>query len=449
MSGKQSRTISSSVIGSRFIGRSVPSTRTIGGLSTLRCKSLALSFTQARNSLSISRSALRLMKLLLKASSLAMGKAFGCQLSAISPKFNLLTWINGSTGGANVNSPRGHHSFRLFYRILAEVKNAGRQGRVRFSYCNCIGKVFGLAGAAAGDDRDADRFAHGGRNFQVVTILGAVGIHAGQDNFTCPEPFDLLSPGDGLQARGHAAAVDVNFPHLPAIALDPFRIDIYDNTLASKPASGVVNELRVFHRGRVDRNFVGTSQQQLANVFDRADASAHRKRHEDLLCGAANDFKHDVAAFMTGGNVEKDELVGAFLLIASSDLDGIARIAKVHEVCALHHASTVDIETWNHTFSEHYGGAFWNRPDRPRLSRKLDRFTAKVQFRLSALTGQPARNCAESSSTRCRLMSLRLDRSPVMTRQTIGHRALSQSVDRGRRRCRSRCECESDGRSLA
>ena len=51
-----SRTISSSVIGSRFIGRSVPSTRTIGGLSTFRCKSLALSFTQARNSLSISRS---------------------------------------------------------------------------------------------------------------------------------------------------------------------------------------------------------------------------------------------------------------------------------------------------------------------------------------------------------------------------------------------------------
>ena len=31
----------------------MPSTRTIGGLSTFRCKSLALSFTQARNSLSI------------------------------------------------------------------------------------------------------------------------------------------------------------------------------------------------------------------------------------------------------------------------------------------------------------------------------------------------------------------------------------------------------------
>ena len=59
ISGKQSRTISSSVIGSRFIGRSVPFTRTIGGLSTFRCKSLALSFTQARNSLSISRSCLR------------------------------------------------------------------------------------------------------------------------------------------------------------------------------------------------------------------------------------------------------------------------------------------------------------------------------------------------------------------------------------------------------
>ena len=72
ISGKQSRTISSSSIGPRFIGRSVPLTRTIGGLPTLRCRSLASSFTQARNSLSTSSSCLRLMKLLLKASSLAM-----------------------------------------------------------------------------------------------------------------------------------------------------------------------------------------------------------------------------------------------------------------------------------------------------------------------------------------------------------------------------------------
>ena len=59
-----------------IIGRSEPSTRTIGGLPTFKCKSLALNFTHARNSLSTSRSCFRLMKLLLNASSLAMGKAF-------------------------------------------------------------------------------------------------------------------------------------------------------------------------------------------------------------------------------------------------------------------------------------------------------------------------------------------------------------------------------------
>ena len=41
ISGKQSRTISSSSIGPRFSGRSVPLTRTMGGLPTFRCKSLA------------------------------------------------------------------------------------------------------------------------------------------------------------------------------------------------------------------------------------------------------------------------------------------------------------------------------------------------------------------------------------------------------------------------
>ena len=40
-------------------GRSVPLTRTIGGRSTFRCKSLPLSLTSARNSLSISYSSRR------------------------------------------------------------------------------------------------------------------------------------------------------------------------------------------------------------------------------------------------------------------------------------------------------------------------------------------------------------------------------------------------------
>ncbi len=95
-------------------------------------------------------------------------------------------------------------------------------------------------------------------------------------------------------------------------------------------------------------------QQQLADVLERANAAAHGERHENLLGRAADDVEHDVAAFVAGRNVEKHELVGAFLLVPRGHLDRIARIAKVHEIRALHHASAVDIETGNHTLSEHF-----------------------------------------------------------------------------------------------
>ena len=48
-------------------------------------------------------------------------------------------------------------------RILAEVKNAGGQGRVGLADRNRVGQVLGLAGPAAGHDRNRHRLAHRAR----------------------------------------------------------------------------------------------------------------------------------------------------------------------------------------------------------------------------------------------------------------------------------------------
>ena len=53
---------------------------------------------------------------------------------------------------------------------------------------------------------------------------------------------------------------------------------------------------------------------QGADVVDRADAAADGQRHEDHLGRAADDVEHDLAAFVAGGDVEEDQLVGPFLL---------------------------------------------------------------------------------------------------------------------------------------
>ena len=99
----------------------------------------------------------------------------------------------------------------------------------------------------------------------------------------------------------------------------------------------------------------------MADVVERADAAAHGERHEDLLGRAADHVEHDVAPFVAGRDVEKDQLVGPFLLVPRGNLDRVAGIAQVQEVGPLDHAAAVDVQTGNHTLGEHRRDAFRKR----------------------------------------------------------------------------------------
>ena len=49
-----------------------------------------------------------------------------------------------------------------------------------------------------------------------------------------------------FQPRRHPAAVDVDFPHLAAVLLDPLRVDVHHDALAAEPPGRLADELRVF-----------------------------------------------------------------------------------------------------------------------------------------------------------------------------------------------------------
>ena len=68
------------------------------------------------------------------------------------------------------------------------------------------------------------------------------------------------------------------------------------------------------------------------------------ERHENLLGHLLDHFEQDGPAFMTRGNVEKDQLIGAVRFIAARDFDRVARIAKADEMNALHHAAAIDVQ---------------------------------------------------------------------------------------------------------
>ena len=132
----------------------------------------------------------------------------------------------------------------------------------------------GLARAAGGDHGDLDGVGHGAGHRQVVAVLGAVGVHAGQDDLAGAEPLDLARPGDRLQPGRHPAAVDVDLPDLAAVAVDPLGVDVHDDALAAEPPGRPADELGVAHGGRVDRDLVGPGVQQGPDVVEVADAAA-------------------------------------------------------------------------------------------------------------------------------------------------------------------------------
>ena len=142
-----------------------------------------------------------------------------------------------------------------------------------------------------------------------------------------------------------AAAMGEN---LPAVGLagcrDLLGVDRHDDALVAELVGGLGDEIRVVHRGRVDRHLVGAGQQQLADIGDRAHAAADGERHEALLGGARHHVEDGLAIVGRRGDVEEAELVGAGRVIGLGRLDRIAGVDQVDEVDALDDAAVLDVE---------------------------------------------------------------------------------------------------------
>ena len=74
----------------------------------------------------------------------------------------------------------------------------------------------GRARPAAGHHGTETASATAAGDLQVVAVLGAVGVHRGEHDLAGAELLDLAGPGDGFPAGADPAAVDVDFPKLPA-----------------------------------------------------------------------------------------------------------------------------------------------------------------------------------------------------------------------------------------
>jgi hypothetical protein len=70
---------------------------------------------------------------------------------------------------------------------------------------------------------------------------------------------------------------------------------------------------------------------------------------------------------VAGRDVQKNQLVGPFLLVASRHFHGISGIPEVDKIGSLHHPPSIHVEAGDDAFGEH---GF--PPNRPALENRLE-----------------------------------------------------------------------------
>ena len=150
-----------------------------------------------------------------------------------------------------------------------------------------------------------------------------------------------------------AARVSDRPPPARPARRSPLGVDRHDDALAAEALAGGADEVRVLHRGGVDRHLVGAGVEQVAHVLQLAHAAADGERHEHRLGRARHHVEDDLAPLVRRRDVEEGQLVGALLVVALRDLDRVAGVAQADEVDALDDAAVLDVEAGDDALGQH------------------------------------------------------------------------------------------------
>src|SRR2546430_633115 len=111
-----------------------------------------------------------------------------------------------------------------------------------------------FAGASRRNHRNEYSFRNASSQIEVVSVLGSVRVHTGEQNFSRTKIGDSPGPFDNVSVCPFPSAVRVDFG--VAIVLTP-RVDGNDNALAAEALSGFLNERRIVDCRSVQGDLVG------------------------------------------------------------------------------------------------------------------------------------------------------------------------------------------------
>ena len=210
------------------------------------------------------------------------------------------------------------------------MKDAGRQHGISLALDHALGKMFERAHAAARNHRNRHRARHGAGERQVKASLGAVAVHAGQQDLAGAAASRLLGPRHRVDARGVAASRGKDLPLVGtgcAGQTNALGIDRHDHGLAAKRRGSLADQRRVTHGGRVERHLIGTGGNHGPHARQVAETATHGIGNSELLGRMRRHLDSRRTVVARGGNVQEDDLVRTLAVIGTRQLHRITRIA--------------------------------------------------------------------------------------------------------------------------
>src|SRR5690242_12857059 len=242
----------------------------------------------------------------------------------------------------------------LAYRVLPEMENGCREHGGCMAVADALDHVVERANAPRRYDGNIDAVGDRPRESDVITFLGAVAIHGGEQDLAGAESDDLLGVAYSVDSCWLAAAMRKDFPTAPVAGPRYFLgVDRHHDALIAEFFGSLFHKGAARYGRGIDRHLVRPARQQPANVIDGAYPAADGERHEAGLRRARDHVVNRVAVFVARRDIEKAEFVGAGRIIGNRRFHRIAGVAQVDEIHALDHAAILDVETGNDADLEH------------------------------------------------------------------------------------------------
>ena len=151
---------------------------------------------------------------------------------------------------------------------------------------------------------------------------------------------------------GGAAAVGDDFPLMVG---DPSRVNRQHYALRAEMAGAFGEQWRTVDGGGVEADFVGAGAEQEVHFRDALDAAADGQGDAYFLGDRLHGGEQCPPILDAGGDVEKDQLVGAFGIVAGGDRRRVAGVAEVDEVDSFDYPAVADVQAGYDAFGQHSG----------------------------------------------------------------------------------------------